>query len=43
MDVGSMDKVALTFDEEKALELRREVVRGQEGVLWNPATAWPTR
>jgi hypothetical protein len=50
MDRGSIcaiwavqDKVALTSDEEKALELRREVVGGQKRVLWNPVTSWPTR
>jgi hypothetical protein len=43
-DVGSIraiwalqDKVALDADKEKALELRRELVAGQERVLWNPA------
>lgn len=43
-DVGSIraiwaiqDRIALDADEEKAIELKREVVAGQERVLWNPA------
>jgi hypothetical protein len=43
-DVGSIraiwniqDRVALDADEEKALELKREMVAGQERVVWNPA------
>jgi hypothetical protein len=43
-DVGSIraiwavqDKLALDADEEKAIELKRELVAGQERVLWNPS------
>jgi hypothetical protein len=43
-DVGSIraiwaiqDKLALDAEEEKSLELKREVVAGQERVLWNPS------
>jgi hypothetical protein len=43
-DVGSIraiwavqDKLALDADEEKAIEVKREVVAGQERVLWNPS------
>jgi hypothetical protein len=35
------DKIALTPDEEKAIELKREFVAGQERVVWNPALALP--
>lgn len=42
-DVGSIraiwavqDKLALNADEEKAIELRRELVNGQERAAWNP-------
>ena len=41
-DVGSIraiwavqDKLALDSDEEKVIELKRELVNGQERVLWN--------
>jgi hypothetical protein len=43
-DVGSIraiwavqDKLALSSDEECAIELRREYVHGQERTVWNPA------
>jgi len=43
-DVGSIraiwnvqDRIALDADEEKAVELKREMVAGQERVVWNPA------
>jgi hypothetical protein len=43
-DVGSIraiwaiqDRIALSADEEKAIELKREIVAGQERVVWNPA------
>ena len=49
-DVGSIraiwalqDKVALDADEEKALELKRELVAGQERVLWNPSLSILTK
>ena len=42
-DVGSIraiwaiqDRIALDTDEEKALTLKREIVAGQERVVWNP-------
>lgn len=44
VDVGAIrgiwalqDRLALTTEEEKAIELRREFINGQERVLWNPA------
>ncbi len=43
-DVGSIraiwsiqDRVALDADEETAVEVQREVVAGQDRVVWNPA------
>jgi len=49
-DVGSIraiwaiqDRLALDAAEEKAVELKREIVAGQERVLWNPALSIPTR
>ena len=49
-DVGStraiwavQDKLALDADEEKAIELKRELVSGQERVVWNPALSIPTK
>jgi hypothetical protein len=49
-DVGSIraiwavqDKIALAADEENALELRREMVAGQERVMWNPALSLPAK
>jgi len=30
------DRLALTPEEEKAIELKREIVAGQERLLWNP-------
>ena len=43
-DVGSIratwaiqDRIALNTDEERAVELKREIVAGQERVIWNPA------
>jgi hypothetical protein len=43
-DVGSIraiwsiqDRIALDAQEEKAIELRREMVAGQERAVWNPA------
>jgi len=37
------DKLALTPEEETAIELKREVVAGQERVIWNPALTIPAR
>src|SRR5512140_1132233 len=49
-DVGSIraiwaiqDRLALAADEEKAVELKREMVAGQERVLWNPARSLPAQ
>ncbi|MBI4904864.1 MAG: hypothetical protein HY820_14595 [Acidobacteria bacterium] len=49
-DVGSIraiwsiqDRIALDANEEKALELKRDVVAGQERVLWNPSVSIPSR
>jgi hypothetical protein len=49
-DVGSIraiwaiqDRIALDSDEEKALELKREIVDGRERVLWNPALSLPAK
>ena len=49
-DVGSIraiwavqDKLALDADEEKAIELKCELVNGQVRVLWNPALSIPTK
>jgi hypothetical protein len=49
-DVGSIraiwaiqDRIALDSDEEKAIELKREMVAGQERVLWNPAFSIPAK
>lgn len=37
------DKIALIPDEETGIELKREVVSGQERVVWNPILSVPTR
>jgi hypothetical protein len=49
-DVGSIraiwaiqDRIALDADEEEALEVKREMVAGQERVLWNPALSLPAK
>ena len=49
-DVGSIraiwsiqDRIALDSGEEKAVELQREMVAGQERVVWNPALSLPSR
>ncbi len=49
-DVGSIraiwavqDKLALDADEEKAIELKRECVGGQERILWNPSMSIPAK
>jgi hypothetical protein len=49
-DVGSIraiwsiqDRIALDSDEEKAVELRREMVTGQERVVWNPSLSVPAK
>ncbi len=49
-DVGSIraiwaiqDRIALDLDEEKAVELKREMVAAQERVVWNPALSIPAK
>ncbi|MBI4910996.1 MAG: hypothetical protein HY820_45720 [Acidobacteria bacterium] len=49
-DVGSIraiwsiqDRIALDADEEKAVEVKREIVASQERVLWNPARSLPAK
>jgi hypothetical protein len=49
-DVGSIrtiravqDRLALDADEEKAVALKREIVAGQERVVWNPALSIPAK
>jgi len=49
-DVGSIraiwaiqDRLALSADEEKAINLKREIVAGQERVVWNPALSIPAK
>ena len=49
-DVGSIraiwavqDKLALDADDEKAIDLKRELVNGQERTVWNPSLSVPAR
>jgi|SRR5689334_4606455 len=49
-DVGAIraiwniqDRIAVGADEEKTVELRREMVAGQERVMWNPALSIPAK
>jgi len=49
-DVGSIraiwsiqDRLALDADEEKAVDLKREIVAGQERAVWNPSLAIPAK
>ncbi len=49
-DVGSIraiwaiqDRIALDADEEKAIDLKREMVAGQERTVWNPACSLRAR
>jgi hypothetical protein len=49
-DVGSIraiwsiqDRLALDADEEKAVELKREIVAGQERVVWNLSLSIPAK
>ena len=37
------DRIALDADEEKAVEVKREMVAGQERVVWNPALSLPAK
>jgi len=49
-DVGSIraiwavqDKLALDADDEHAIELKRELVNGQERTVWNPSLSIPAK
>src|ERR1039457_7188846 len=49
-DVGSIraiwavqDKLALDVHEERAIELKREIVNGQERTVWNPSLSIPAQ
>jgi hypothetical protein len=49
-DVGAIraiwaiqDRVALDSDEEKTVEVKREMMAGQERVVWNPALSLPVK
>lgn len=49
-DVGSIraiwsiqDRIALDADEEKAIEVKREIVAGQERVVWNSTMSLPAK
>ena len=49
-DVGSIraiwavqDKLALGVDEEEAIDLKRELINGQERVVWNPSLSIPVK
>ncbi len=49
-DVGSIraiwavqDRIALNADEEKAVEVKREMVSEQERLIWNPALSLPAK
>lgn len=49
-DVGSIraiwaiqDRLALSADEEKAIDLKREIVAGLDRVVWNPALSIPAK
>jgi hypothetical protein len=49
-DVGSIraiwavqDRIALDADEEQAVEVKREMVAGQERVVWNPTLSIPAK
>ena len=37
------DKLALNAEEERVMELKREVISGQERVVWNPASVLPLK
>ena len=40
---GIQDRIALNADEEKAVELKREMVAGQERAVWNPKLSIPAK
>ena len=49
-DVGAIraiwviqDRIALDTDEEKAVKVKREMIAGQERVVWNPALSLPAK
>ena len=37
------DRIALDADEETAVEVKREMIAGQERVVWNPALSIPAK
>lgn len=37
------DHIMLSPDEEKAIEMKREMVAGQERVVWNPSRSLPAK
>jgi hypothetical protein len=37
------DRIALDAEEEKAVEVKREMVAGQERVMWNPTLSLPAK
>ena len=37
------DKIALGADEEGALELKRELLNGEERTVWNPSRSIPSK
>jgi hypothetical protein len=40
---GTQSRIALDADEEKAVEVKREMIAGQERVVWNPALSLPVK
>jgi hypothetical protein len=49
-DVGSIraiwsiqDRIALDAEEERAVELKREMIAGQERLVWNPGLSIPAK
>ena len=37
------DRIALDADEEKAIELKREMIAGQDRVMWSPSLSIPAK
>jgi hypothetical protein len=40
---GIQDRIALDADEETAIELKREMIAGQDRVMWNPSLSVPAK
>lgn len=40
---GIQDRIALDVEEERAVELKRDVVAGRERVVWNPVLSLPAK